>query len=218
MSGKGKSGEVPITEEERALVEVAVARWNDYQTRLKPFEDQYMQMVQKTPGDHAKARGEAASAVTQAFDPVRRQAEQEAFASGAAPGSGRHVMGTGAVAADEAAVRGVGVGEAHGAVQAQHLQGLQNVVRLGQGQSDLAYAGLGQSAQHAAVDATNRAAMAGQRRASTNQFLGNLAGAGLAYHMHSPAPSSQPTGLSMAGWAAPGQPRWDRSMSPNPWR
>lgn len=182
MSSKPK--EPKITAEEAARAETAVARWNDYQTRLKPYEDQYMQMVQRTEGDHAQARGAAATAVTQAFSPVRKQFEQNLFQRGAKPGSGAHVMGTGGMAVDEANVRGVGTGEAHGAVQAQHLQGLQNVVRLGQGQSNLAYAGLGNLASNAAQDANFRAQLAAQRRAGVGEAVGTAMGAGLSYHMH----------------------------------
>lgn len=190
--------EPKITEEEAAFAETAVSRWNDYQTRLKPFEDQYMQMIQRTEGDHTQARGDAASAVTQAFQPARQQMEQQMFQRGAKPGSGQHAMRTGALATDEATVRGIGTGEAHGAVQAQHLQGLQNVVRLGQGQSNLAYAGLGSLAANAAQDAQFRAKLAAQQRAGIGQAVGTAAGAGLAYSMHGRNQQTGATGPGMS--------------------
>ncbi|WP_018865143.1 hypothetical protein [Thioalkalivibrio sp. ARh3] len=181
--GGGGSNEMKATDEERELSRIAVDRWNDYQSRLAPFEDQYMRQVQMTPGDHQQARGQAAVATEQAFAPAREQAEQQMFDAGVRPGSAAHTLGMGQLRQDQGHIQGVGVGEGHLGAQAAHMAGLQNIVNIGQGQAADAQAGLGQVAASSAADAQHRAGIAAQNRAGRQQLAGTLMGAGTRYGM-----------------------------------
>lgn len=183
MGGGGGSNEIEPTAEERELSRIAVQRWNDYQTRLAPFEDQYMQQVQMTPGDHQQARGQAAVATEQAFAPARQQAEQQMFGAGVRPGSAAHTLGMGQLRQDQGHIQGVGVGEGHLGAQAAHMAGLQNIVNIGQGQAANAQAGLGQVAAGSAADARHRANLSMQATAGRQQLAGTLMGAGTRYGM-----------------------------------
>ncbi|WP_019558467.1 hypothetical protein [Thioalkalivibrio sp. ALE12] len=182
--GGGGSNEIEPTAEEKQLSRIAVDRWNDYQTRLAPYEDQYMQHVQKTPGDHQQARGQAAVATEQAFAPARDELQGNLFAAGAKPGSGAHNLGMGQMRQDQAHVQGVGAGESHLGTQAAHMAGLQNIVNMGQGQAAEAQAGMSQVASSAAQDASHRANMAMQKRQGRQQLAGTLMGAGTRYGMN----------------------------------
>lgn len=181
MGGGGGSNEIEPTAEEQQLSRIAVDRWNDYQTRLAPYEDQYMQMAQKTPGDHQQARGQGAVATEQQFAAGRDEMEGNLFAAGAKPGSGAHAVGMGQLRQDQGHIQGVAAGEGHMGAQASHMAGLQNIVNMGQGQAADAQAGLSHVAASAAQDAGHRANMAMQKRAGRQQLAGNLAGAGVAY-------------------------------------
>ena len=185
MSGGSSDNEVEPTAEEEELAEIAVERWNDYQTRLLPYENQYIQQVQKTPGDHQQARGQAAVATEQQFAPARDELQGNLFAAGAKPGSGSHAVGMGQMRQDQAHIQGVGAGESHMGTQNAHMAGLQNIVNMGQGQAADAQAGLSHVAASAAQDASHRANMAMQKRAGRQQVAGTLMGAGTRYGMNS---------------------------------
>lgn len=199
MGGKsGGDNEIEPTEEEKALANIAVDRWNDYESRIKPYENEFMAEVQMTPGDYQKARGDAVTATEQSFADERADLSENLFAKqGVAPGSGSHAMQTGGMAQDQAEVAGVGAGEAHTATQAQHMAGLQSIVDMGQGQASEAKSGLGSVAQGAAQDAQHRASMAADQRQSTRKAVGSALGAGTAYYMNKDG-----SGLS-GSWDAP---------------
>ncbi len=204
MSGGGGDNKVKPTAEENALGEIAVERWNDYQTRLRPYEDQYMESVQRSAGDHTQARGQATAATAMSFEDPRQETESGLMKRGVGPGSGAAVMEMGGLDSQQAQVQGAGATEAHQATTAQHMQGLQNVVNLGQGQADMAQTGMGQVASGAASDAQHRAQMAMQESASNQQFAGNLAGMGTSYAMQPSGYQSQ-AGGQLRGVSAGGQ-------------
>lgn len=181
MSGGGGDNEIKPTAEEKELSKIAIERWNDYQSRLAPFENEYGRQVQRTEGDFARSRGEAVTAGQQAFAPERQKAQRNLFQGGVRPGSGSHVMGMGNMSRDQAQVQGVGAGESHMATQASHLAGLQNMVNIGQGQAATAQAGLGRVAAGSAGDAAHRASISAQNRQSRRQLVGTLGGAGARY-------------------------------------
>lgn len=176
--GGGGDNKVKPTEEENALAEIAVERWNDYQTRLRPYEDQYMESVQRSAGDHEQARGQAATSTSMSFQEPREEAVAGLMKRGVNPGSGAAVMEMGGLDSQQAQVQGAGATEANQATTAQHMQGLQNIVDLGQGQAEMAQTGMGQVASGAASDAQHRAKMAAQKSSSNQQFAGQMAGMG----------------------------------------
>lgn len=179
--GGGGSDEIKPTEEEKALADVAIERWNEYQEKIVPYENRYMEQVQRTEGDYAMGRGQGAVSVEQAFAPARKEQEKNLFSAGVRPGSGSHVMQANNLNMDKAQSRGVGVGEGHMAVQGRHLAGLQNIVNLGEGQAADAQTGLSSIASGSATDARHRASLAADARAGRRNLAGNLLGAGTRY-------------------------------------
>jgi len=55
MASKGGSSKPIITEDMRAAAEVATSQWNDYQTRLRPFEDKFAADMTRDPSTQQAA-------------------------------------------------------------------------------------------------------------------------------------------------------------------
>jgi hypothetical protein len=183
MSGGG--GKEPSeTAEERELGRIAVERWNDYQIRFKPIEDEYIQAVQRTPSDYSEARGAAVATTHQAFGQAENKLQGNMFAAGLDPSSGQFIRAMDGVSQDKGLSMGTGVNEAEQAVDNAHVQGLQSVVQMGQGQAFEAMDGMGEIAGMATDDAIQRANRSFQNRQAGLQLVGTIAGAGASHYMN----------------------------------
>ena len=196
MSGGG-GNDVKQSPEERELGRIAIERWNDYQNRFVPVENEYIQSVQKTDSDFSEARGQTASAVQQAFAPAEIDLSNNLFAQGITPDSGKGISAVQALGRDRGLSMGTGLNETDVAVDNQHLQGLQNVVQMGQGQAADSLAGMGQVAADATRDSIDRANRSYQNRQAGLHLAGNVAGA--ATHAY----TNRTPGLNMQGQQRP---------------
>jgi hypothetical protein len=130
---KGGSGEAKrvITEDQVAAAEVAAKQWNDYQTRYVPFENKFVEHMNKPVESKEKAvRGMVNADVQQSVSKV----------APVDPNRGMAPTGTVPVAAAKAKAAGM-VDATKGAVDAE-AQGLGTVVALGRGQQVEALNGL----------------------------------------------------------------------------
>lgn len=183
--------------EEKELGRIAIERWNDYQTRFVPVENEYIEAVQRTDSDFEDARGAAGSAVQQSFNRAEEDLSNNLFAAGLAPDSGAFIDAMEGIGEDRALSLGTGINEAEQAVDNQHLQGLQTVVQMGQGQAADSLAGMGNVAADATRDSIERAERSFENRQAGLHLVGNVAGAGAAaYTNHTP-------GLNMQGQDRP---------------
>lgn len=199
MSGGG-GNDIEQTPEEKALGEIAVNRWNDYQQRFVPVENEYIEAVQKTDSDFSEARGRTTSAVQQAFAPAEDDLSDNLFAQGITPDSGKGVTAMNALGQDRGLSMGTGLNETDVAVDNQHIQGLQNVVQMGQGQAAESLGGMGRVAADATQDSINRANQSYQNRQAGLHLAGTVAGAGTQAYM-SRGPATQ--GLNTQGRQKP---------------
>lgn len=191
-----KGNDVEQTPEERELGLIATERWNDYQRRFVPVENEYIQSVQKTDSDFSEARGQTASAVQQSFAPAEDGLADNLFAQGITPDSGKFTAASEGLGRDRGLSMGTGLNETDVAVDNQHFQGLQNVVQMGQGQAADAVTGMGNVAADATRDSIARANTSYQNRQAGLHLAGTVAGAGThAYTNRSPGlpPSSGTT-------------------------
>lgn len=180
------------TPEERALGEIAVKRWNDYQERFVPVENEYIEAVQKTDSDFSEARSRTASAVQQNFAPAEDDLRDNLFAQGLSPDSGKAVTMMNRFGQDRGLSMGTGLNETDVAVDNQHIQGLQNVVQMGQGQAAESLGGMGRVAADATQDSIDRSNRSFQNRQAGLHLAGNVAGAGTqAYLNRTPAMNTQ---------------------------
>jgi hypothetical protein len=194
MYGGGGSNEVKETPEEKELAKIAGERWERYQDVFVPLENQYMAEVDDMGTQQAmdEVTGQAVTNVMQgaevpAVDPNRGQ-----------PGIGAALGRARAGAATKAAT----------GLRGQHLQGMQGIVQMGQGQSASAMQGLGDVASQAASEAQGEAFRDFNRRQSWLNLGGQVAGAGMAYGMNGGGQSqgqmlsSQNKGLGQFGQQA----------------
>lgn len=192
--------DVEQTPEEKALGEIAVNRWNDYQRRFVPVENEYIEAVQKTDSDFSDARSRTTAAVQQSFAPAEVDLRDNLFAQGVSPDSGKGVTAMNALGQDRGLSMGTGLNETDVAVDNQHLRGLQNVVQMGQGQAADSLSGMGQAAADATQDSIDRANRSYQNRQAGLHLAGNIAGAATQGYMNR-GPATQ--GLNMQGQQKP---------------
>lgn len=181
------------TPEEKELGRIAIERWNDYQTRFRPVEDEYIRSVQKTGADFDQARGQTAAGVQMAFGSAEDTLKDNLFANGLGPDDGNFLKAIEGLSDDRALSMGTGLNETDVAVDNQHLRGLQSVVEMGQGQAGTALNGMGNVAADATRDAIDRANRSFENRQAGLHMVGNVAGAGTNYAMGLSAPGGTST-------------------------
>lgn len=182
----GKGSDKPReTAEEAELGRIAIEKWNDYQVRFKPIEDQYINDIQRTESDYSEARGSAATSVQQAFGQAEDNLQNNIFMNGLDPSSGAFIKAMDGISADRGLSLGTAINEAEMGVDNQHVKGLQNIVAIGQGQSAEAMQGMGNLAGEATQTAINRANNSFNNRAAGLNAVGQVAGMGANAYMNS---------------------------------
>lgn len=179
MGGKS-SGEIKETYDQKVAADVAAKQWALYQDMYVPVENQYISNVQ---GQNAEAKysavsGAANASVASAVSDAQRQNIAALVASGADPSSGRFLSKTADLGAKGAALTGDTKSRAQYSQQSSYLQGMGNVVALGQGQATSATAGFNDIAQNSAEYASSKA-QSDLNSSAGNQYLaGTVAGFG----------------------------------------
>lgn len=183
MSGGGGDNTVEDTPEQRELAAVAAEKWNFAQEKLAPLEDAYMQQVEQMTGEGNMSyiRGRTMQAQQQAGSEIADQAGQQLQQGGIDPSSGRYQGAMTGLSLDTAQAGGETLGRAQFEQENQQIQGMQNIVAMGQGEATQAQAGLAGLADQSAADARSSAANQFNRRSANLQLLGQVAGAGTAY-------------------------------------
>jgi hypothetical protein len=185
MSTDGGGGDNTIedTPEQRHLAQVAAEKWNFAQQELAPLEDEYMRQVggMTDPDRMSYLRGRTMQSQQQAASDMREEAAGKLAEGNIDPSSGRYQSTMTGLDLDSAEAGGETMGRAQFEQENQQIQGLQNVVAIGQGQSGQAQQGLANMADVAAADVRNESANRFNRRSANLQLLGQVAGAGTRY-------------------------------------
>lgn len=207
--GGGGSNSVKDTPEQRELAAVAAEKWNFAQEKLAPLENAYMESVgDMTSNANMKyIAGRTMQSQQQAISDASEQVGMQLGQAGVDPSSGRFQTSMSDIALGGASAGGETLGRAQFEQENQQIQGLQNIVAIGQGQAGQAQQGLSNIASQSAADARQSAATQFNRRSANLQLLGQVAGAGAANYMNQPAPAQ---GLNLyqqanTGGVAPGQ-------------
>lgn len=167
------------TPEERMLGEIAVEKWNDYESRFKPIEDEFIADSRMTNSDYSQARGQSNSAVQQSFNNAEASLDMSAATSGVNPSSSSYINAVDDLSIDKAVSTGAAINEADDAVSDADIAGLKNVVAMGQGQSIEATGGLSDIAIDATEKAINRANNSYSSRKAGAELAGMVLGAGV---------------------------------------
>lgn len=201
--GGGGDNTVKDTPEQRQLAQVAAEKWNFAQEKLAPLENAYMESVGDMTSDANMSyiAGRTLQSQQQAVSDASQQAGMQLGQAGIDPSSGRFQTAMSDIALGGASAGGETLGRAQFEQENQQIQGLQNIVAIGQGESGQAQAGLSGVAAQSAQDARQTAANRFNRKSANLQLLGQVAGAGTASYMNQP---SQPQGLNLYNQAATG--------------
>lgn len=201
--GGGGDSKVKDTPEQRQLAQVAAEKWNFAQEKLAPLENAYMESVgdMTNAGNMSYIAGRTMQSQQQAVSEASEQAGMQLSQAGIDPSSGRAQAAMSGIALGGANAGGETLGRAQFEQESQQVQGLQNIVAIGQGQAGQAQAGLSGVAEQSAQDARQTAANRFNRKNANLQLLGQVAGAGTASYMNQP---SQPQGLDLYDQVATG--------------
>lgn len=180
--GKGVKG-TGITQEERALAEIASRSWDMYQEHFVPLENRYMDRVDalKSPQALAEQQGKVNASAQQSFGDVVHQALMQQKLAGADPSSGRWQetnAGMGQALGATLASGQLGVQEA---LKNAHAGGLMNIAAMGAGQAANAVSGMGNVAQMASQDAQRGALTALNANAAKQGLIGTAGGLALGH-------------------------------------
>jgi len=151
--------DIPETEQEGALAEVSIEKWNDHQRRLVPMENKVIEGANRsTQAAGIRAAGAVNADVAQAMvAPLN-------------PNSGKSTSSTPALSmAKKSAKAQVGAAQT---VEDQRASALSNVVNMGEGKSATATAGF----ETAAANATNSAITGAQINQANRQAIGGAVG------------------------------------------
>jgi hypothetical protein len=192
--GKNNS-EVKETEYEKAAAEVASKQWNLYTDELSRYEDNFIERVgnYNSTSNMKDTKADADLSYDSAYAKNRTQTTDNMAASGIDPSSAKFKSAQSDITTDQAISQADTVNRAQSSEQDKYTAGLTDVVSIGQGQKAEAMAGLSDVASMSASTAANDAQNSFNTRASTQQLVGAVSGAGLRSYtesMKTPATSS----------------------------
>lgn len=176
---KGGDNKIEDTEEQKALAEIAVERWQSYQTDFVIAENNYIDEMVDYDKDSRidNLEGSAAAETKAAFSVGRERDIDEMTSSGVNPNSGVFKKAIDTNAANLAAIQTSNVARTGQAVQDQKVQGMKNVVAIGNGQSAEALAGMAGIASASANQAIDDAQTDAYKRRSNASAAGFAGGA-----------------------------------------
>lgn len=154
--------QIEETEEERALAEIAVQRWQHYQDLYRPLEDILMEEVRMDDQDYQDAEALQNAEMQSAFSDASQRFDMGMARRNVDPTSGAFMVGLSDMDIGRRASSAAAQNAVREDVADLHYDGLQHIVNMGLGVADDANLGLGELASNAqkraADSAFNRAA------------------------------------------------------------
>ena len=132
---KGGGGEIKETSHEKELARISQEQWNQYKTRFRPFENEWISNIRTDQNDQAQIAGQVNAGVGREFDKIQKTAKAQQFSAGMDPSSGRFKAVMGGLSSKRGETAGRAKSAASQAVDDQTYQGLQQAVAMGRGQS-----------------------------------------------------------------------------------
>ena len=162
--GGGGSVTVQETESEKAQAEVAESMWELYQQKLEPYEDVFIQDVEKmnNPLAYQKAAGDTNMAYSSQFGDARDQASNTLTSSGINPNSGKFGTTQNSLTRQQAFQQNDAMNQAQSSQADQFVGGLEDALAIGSGES-----AQNMSALDSLSSASNKAAISDARTAET---------------------------------------------------
>lgn len=164
MGGGGGSVTVQETEQEEAQAEVAESMWELYQQKLAPYEDVFIQDVEKmnNPLAYQKAAGDTNMAYSSQFSDARDNAANSLTSAGVNPNSGKFGTTQNSLTRQQAFQENDAINQAQSSQADQYVGGLEDALAIGSGES-----AQNMSALDSLSGASNKAAISDARSAET---------------------------------------------------
>lgn len=177
---KGGDTSIDDTEEQKALAQIAAERWESYQADFVDAENKYIDEMKSYDKQSRvdQLEGSAAAETKAAFS-VKQERELDTLTqAGINPNSGVFKTAINDNATQLAETQTNNVAQTGQAIQDQKVQGMKNVVAIGNGQAAETLAGMGGIATASANQAIDEAQTSAFERRSNSGAAGFAAGAG----------------------------------------
>ncbi|HHG9066859.1 TPA: hypothetical protein ACPYW1_004529 [Citrobacter freundii] len=164
IMGGGGSVEVKETETQKAQAEVAESMWELYQQELAPYEDVFIQDVNKmnNPLAYQKAAGNTNMSYSSQFSDARDNAANSLTSAGVNPNSGKFGTTQNSLTRQQAFQENDAINQAQSSQADQYVGGLEDALAIGSGES-----AQNMSALDSLSNASNKAAISDARSAET---------------------------------------------------
>tara|TARA_Y100001963_G_scaffold160239_1_gene269428 strand:- start:15322 stop:15903 length:582 start_codon:yes stop_codon:yes gene_type:complete len=184
--GGGGDNKIEETAEQRAQADVAMMQWKDYLNKYRPFEDAFMEDVDRmnTGQQYNQVAGLAAVPVESQFSTAVRDTSRAMVSGGLNPTSGAFRSNLSKLDRAKSTTKADNMNQAQVGQQNRYVSGISNIVRMGQGQETEAVQGYGDLATNSARKAGNDANIALNNRRDNQQLAGAVVGAGTRYGLN----------------------------------
>ena len=184
--GGGGDNKIEETPEQRAQADVAMMQWKDYLNKYRPFEDAFMEDVDRmnTGQQYNQVAGIAAVPVESQFSTAVRDTSRAMVSGGLNPNSGSFKSNLSKLDRAKSTTKADNMNQAQVGQQNRYVSGISNIVRMGQGQETEAVQGYGDLATNSARKAGNDANIALNNRRDNQQLAGAVVGAGTRYGLN----------------------------------
>ena len=179
----GGDNEIEETEQQKALAEVSMKEWQNYLDKYRPFENAYMDDVERmnTTQQYNQVAGLSAVPVESEFSNAVAETSSAMTRGGINPNSGVFKSQMGKLDRAKSSVKADSMSQAQLGQQNRYVGGINNIVRMGQGQATEAIQGFGDMASMSGQKAYNDARNTMQNRNGNAQIGGQVIGAGVRY-------------------------------------
>ncbi len=184
--GGGGDNKIEETPEQRAQADVAMMQWKDYLNKYRPFEDAFMEDVDRmnTGQQYNQVAGLAAVPVESQFSTAVRDTSRAMVSGGLNPTSSAFKSNLSKLDRAKSTTKADNMNQAQVGQQNRYVSGISNIVRMGQGQETEAVQGYGDLATNSARKAGNDANIALNNRRDNQQLAGAVVGAGTRYGLN----------------------------------
>lgn len=181
MGSRSKPQKQKATEQEKALAEIAHAKWQRFKDRGIPLEDEYIKSVKRLGGQRETdvLAGTGVATVQQGMSGPEGEVTEN-------PGSGTFVNRLTRTGLSTAMGRSGADVSARSGARGRQLSGLTSLLKLGKGMEDTALQGLSRGGQLATSRSIAEAQAEMDERGAVSELGGTLAGLGLSYAMRKP--------------------------------
>jgi len=184
--GGGGSNTIEETEQQKAFAKVTQQKWNDYQQKYRPYENKFMRDVDNlnSQNSYQQVADVASVPVESEFTGAVMNTASQMTNAGINPNSGKFQEELNKIDRKKQQVKADYQNQAQIGQQDRYVSGVQNIVRMGQGQSTQAMQGLGDVASMANQRAQNDANINAQNRYGTQEVVGAAVGGATRYGLN----------------------------------